>query len=90
MKHTERFLVGMIGSHSKWGPFTIASGIGLGVEMNREQRCFGEQGDVVTSGCPDDEIQVRVRRSPDETVTAVTGPFHPVYILGRLSLGVVF
>jgi hypothetical protein len=88
--HTERFLVGMIGSHSKWGPFTIASGIGLGVEMNREQRCYDDSGAIQTKGCPDDEIQLRVRRAPDETVTAVTGPFHPVYILGRLSLGVVF
>jgi hypothetical protein len=93
VKHTERYLVGMFGSHSKWGPFTIAYGIGLGVEMNREKRCFDpnypNSTDLGTSGCSDDEILIQVQRDTRNTA-AVTGGFHPVYLLGRLSLGFVF
>lgn len=90
VKHTERFLVGMLGSHSKWGPFTIGTGIGLGVELNRERRCVDAiAGGHKTSGCTDDEIVLTVQRSTNAQ-TAVTGPWHPVYLLGRISLGVVF
>lgn len=91
VKHTERFLVGMLGSHSKWGPFTIATGIGLGVEMNRERRCVdATTGALVTSDCSDDEIVIQVQRGANASTAAVTGPWHPVYLLGRLSLGFVF
>lgn len=91
VSHTERFLVGMLGNHSKWGPFTIATGIGLGVEMNRERRCINPTNDMqtVTSGCTDDEIVIRTQRDAPNYAT-LTGWAHPVYLLGRISLGFVF
>lgn len=96
VKHTERYLVGMIGSHMKWGVFTIASGIGLGVEMNRERRCISTtspttgKADFDTSGCSDNEILMQVQRTNQQSFAAVTGSWHPVYLLARLSLGFVF
>lgn len=90
VRHTERMLVGMFGSHSKWGPFTIATGIGLGVDMNRERRCVVDpSGTLGTKDCSDDEILIQVEENADSYVS-VTSSTHPVYLLGRLSLGFVF
>ena len=47
-------------------------------------------GALVTSGCSDDEIVIQVQRGANASTAAVTGPWHPVYLLGRLSLGFVF
>lgn len=85
--HTERRLVAFIGSHSKWGVFTIASGIGLGMELNRERRCF-VGGAVTTSGCSKDVFELGLTRSGPPV--SLYGALHPTYLLFRLSLGFVF
>ncbi|HEY5960391.1 MAG TPA: hypothetical protein VIV60_27745 [Polyangiaceae bacterium] len=87
--HTERFLVGMLGSHNKWGPFTIATGLGLGVEMNRERRCYTSALGGPTSDCPKNEFDVLTSRT-ESTGYNVYGWLHPAYLLFRLSLGFVF
>jgi hypothetical protein len=87
--HTERYFVGMLGSHNKWGPFTIATGLGLGVEMNRERRCFTSTSGAPTSDCPKNQFDIRLNNVNGEPFN-VYGWLHPAYLLFRLSLGFVF
>ncbi|MEZ4225863.1 MAG: hypothetical protein R3B13_33255 [Polyangiaceae bacterium] len=92
VKQTERRLFGYFGSHHRWGFFTIAAGIGLGVELNKQERCFPSGATSVASatgdGC-DGELQIAVTRNLD-TRGDLNGGFHPVYLMGRFSLGFVF
>ncbi|MBX3129874.1 MAG: hypothetical protein KF718_24370 [Polyangiaceae bacterium] len=92
VSHTERHLYGFFGSHSKWGFFTISAGIGLGVELNKRERCFpaGATGvqDAVTSGC--DGVQELAITRNLGTRADINGGLHPVYLMGRFSLGFVF
>jgi hypothetical protein len=88
---TERRLVLFIGSYSHFGVFTLGGGIGLGYELNQQQRCFVNVGTVnettATSGCPDeDELQI----DDGEGITDLNGPLHPMYIVARFSLGLAF
>jgi hypothetical protein len=89
--HTERRLVALLGSHSKWGPFTIAGAFGLGVELNRERRCF-PGNDVnqpaMKDGCPKDSLDIRIPGVADPQ--NLYGGLHPAYLIFRLSLGFVF
>jgi hypothetical protein len=91
VKHTERHLYGYFGSHSRWGFFTIAGGIGLGVELNKEERCFPDPPTTVDAakktGC-DGQNLIAVTRNVD-TVADLNGALHPVYLMGRISLGIV-
>lgn len=99
--HVERTLYGMIGSFTRYGAFTIAGGFGLGVDLNKEKRCFvGENGRVVaTRDCRDQEFLIKLSRNYE--VDIVTGrPIQPsadlsgglggVQLLARISLGVSF
>jgi len=101
--HTERRFVVMIGSHSRFGVFTLAGGIGIGYELNQQARCFVNSGSgsnpssrATTSGCPDDgELQIAlddpsVRSTSDLSVADLNGFLHPVYLEGRFSIGVSF
>lgn len=95
VEFTERRLSAFFGSHSRFGFFTIAGGIGLGYELNQQQRCFANAGSVrnvmaATSGCPDeDELQIKIE--PDATSVAdLNGSLHPFSIEGRISVGVAF
>jgi hypothetical protein len=89
---TERRLGAVFGSHYVWGPFTIAFGFGLGVELNQQERCFPD-ADITnpqTSDCPyDDEQHIALDRvgNTADTVTDLNGWLHPVYLMGRISLG---
>jgi hypothetical protein len=78
VSHTDRVLMGMLGSHSRFGAFTIAGGLGLGVDLNHQERCI--------SGRNCGELQVTDGRS---TFT-VSDPLYPVVLDVRLSLGVSF
>ncbi len=90
LEHTERHLYGMIGSHYKWGFFTLAFAFGLGVELNQQERCFDDStGAVKTSGC-DGEMHLKVDRASPPTIMDFNGFLHPVQLTGRISLGVVF
>jgi hypothetical protein len=93
---TERRFVVYIGSHSRFGFFTIAGGIGLGYELNQQERCYTRpEGTrevmVLTSGC-DEEQQIALDRpgSSVPQVTDLNGWLHPVYLEGRFSIGVSF
>lgn len=85
VSHTERQLYGMIGSHARWKAFTIAGGIGLGVELNKQSRC---PDGLDPSDCDDSELLLRIDRS-DEYVN-LNSSLYPAVIHGRISLGVVF
>jgi hypothetical protein len=92
--HTERQIVAYIGSHSRFGFFTIAGGIGLGYELNQQQRCFVNLGSsnmmASSSGCPDSgELHILLDRKGN-SVADLNGGLHPIYLMGRLSLGVAF
>jgi hypothetical protein len=101
--HTERRLVFMLGSHSRFGFFTLAGGIGLGYELNQQTRCFENSGSsgnpssrATTSGCADDdELHIAlddpsVRSASNLSVADLNGFLHPVYLEGRFSIGVSF
>jgi hypothetical protein len=91
VERTERRFVGFIGSYSRWGFFTIGGGLGIGYELNQQQRCdlMRNTGRVngVGSGC--DELLIALDADAD-TVADLNGFLHPVYLEGRLSLGAAF
>jgi hypothetical protein len=92
VSHTERHFYGFIGSHSRWGAFTLAGGIGLGVELNKETRCFPSgatsSSQATRSGCDDDQFDIALDREMDQPPGNLNSGFHPVQIMGRISLGV--
>jgi hypothetical protein len=85
--HTDRWFMGMFGAHNTFGPFTIAGGIGLGVELNQAEYCgAAAPGDSVKpSGCND--LRIRLR---DGSTGSVAPSFYPVVLAGRFSFGVTF
>jgi len=94
---TERRFVGFFGSHSRFGPFTLAGGFGLGYELNSQERCGLNN---VTTSAGVDEIAGRhnncngkqlisIKRNLSE-VADLNGSLHPVYLEARFSLGFVF
>ena len=89
VKHTERRFFGYFGSHSRWGVFTIAGGIGLGVELNDEKRCFVGVDGEPTEDCSKDQLLVKLDR-PANNVIDLNGFLHPAYLMARISLGFVF
>jgi hypothetical protein len=94
VNHTERHFEVLIGSHSRFSFFTIAGDIGLGYELNQDQRCFVNRGTpsmmAATSGCPDSgELHILTDRN-GSTIADLNGGLHPFYIIGRFSLGVTF
>jgi len=91
---TERRFFVYFGSHSRWGAFTIAGGIGLGYELNQQQRCFANDDiDLPTSSsavCGNDgELRIALDPSADAQAD-LNGGFHPIYLAARFSLGVAF
>jgi len=84
---TERRLVLFFGSHSRLGWFTFAGGFGLGYELNQQQRCEQDTG-VESSGCRGKQW-IALDRSGRERFD-LNGPLHPVYLVARFSVGVVF
>lgn len=90
--HTERRLMGFLGSHRRFGAFTIAGGIGLGVELNKERRCFANASVAsVTTDCPSsDQLIALDRDAANAKPQPLNGQFDPAYIDIRFSLGFVF
>ena len=92
VSHTDREFFVMFGQHSRWGAFTIAGGIGLGYELNRQNRCF-EAGPTaasaitVTSNCPKDETLIKLDQAGSQA--NLNGFLYPFDLLARFSLGVV-
>ncbi|MCE7892524.1 MAG: hypothetical protein DYH12_22930, partial [Sorangiineae bacterium PRO1] len=89
---TEREVFFMFGSASRWGAFTISGGIGLGLHLKKQQRCFPEGATSVaqatTSGCDDQLLLSRTRDVSD--LVDLNGPIFPADLFGRFSLGVSF
>lgn len=89
---TEREAFFMFGSHSRWGAFTISGGIGLGLHLNRQERCFPDNATSVnqakTSGC-DKQLLIAIDRGAQDSVD-LNGPLFPADLFGRFSLGVSF
>ena len=90
---TERHFYVMLGSNSQLGPITLGGGIGLGVELNRQTRCFeakpASQPFSATETCDEDEQLLAVDRNADRVIN-VNGPLHPIYIEARFSIGATF
>ena len=91
VSHVDRHFYGYFGSHAVWGVFTLAGGLGLGVELNKERRCFESDGTPTRSGC-DSELLIKAARfnpnSSENPVFDLGGGLGGVQILGRISLGV--
>ncbi|HMJ15126.1 MAG TPA: hypothetical protein VK524_27115 [Polyangiaceae bacterium] len=90
VEHTERHLYGFFGSYRRWGFFTIGGGIGIGVELNKQERCLatGTPIRASSSGC-EGEMQIALNNQGSEGVD-LNGPLHPVQINFRFSLGAAF
>jgi hypothetical protein len=91
--HTERQLFVLLGSVNRWGAFTLTGGIGLGYELNQQERCYAsadrDVGRPSQSGC--EELQLATRDPVNLGPVAVVTPFtYPWEILARFSLGVTF
>jgi hypothetical protein len=88
--HTGRRFYGFLGWQDRFpreGIFTIAAGIGLGWEFNQQRRCFS--GGQPSGDCQSEDLLLALDRNQNGVVD-LNGPLHPAYIMGRLSLGVVF
>jgi hypothetical protein len=87
----ERIAFAMFGTQASWGAFTIAGGLGLGIHLNRDERCFPDGATSVaqaqTSDC-DDELRIATRSDVLETLD-LHGGFYPAELLGRFSLGIL-
>jgi len=88
VSHTSRQLFAMVGSHSSMGVFTIAYGLGLGYELNQQNRCFDEFGNP-TSDCDKDQLLIKLNRD-GSSAADLSSYLYPFDFLARLSLGVVF
>jgi hypothetical protein len=97
VEFTERRLVLFFGTHNRFGVFTFAGGLGLGLELNQTERCRlarirNESGERVigasTSDC-DGRQQIALDRGLSERAD-LNGPLHPIYFEARFSIGVVF
>ncbi len=94
VSHLERELVVFFGGYSRWGAFTLGGGIGLGIGLSGQRRCFETMGGVssvtlATSDCRDEEQLIAL--DPEaERVVNLAGSLAPAVLTGRFSLGVTF
>jgi hypothetical protein len=100
--YVERRLTAMFTSVTRFGPFTIATGIGLGVELNGTTRCvtpdnsasgFSAQSSPV-GGCDKHNIEVllddpNLVAQPDK-VDVNTAEWGTIDLATRLSIGATF
>jgi hypothetical protein len=90
VSHTERRLFGYLGSSSVYGVFTLAGGFGLGVELNKHNRCFPENDlSSVTTDCKDQGLELALDRNAEERVNLYQFPY-PIALMARISIGVTF
>jgi hypothetical protein len=79
-----------LGSHNKYKFFTLSTGIGLGIELDKRVRCYTTPGDI-TSVTEDNCDELHISLNDDATEIAdLHDSFHPIVLTGRVSLGVVF
>lgn len=100
VSHVDRHFYGYLGSQTVWGIFTVAGGFGLGVELNKERRCFASPRlDSVTSDCERDQQHIALARTGGSAGNGGSFPIpvgdlhawsYPIETMFRLSLGVTF
>ena len=89
VSHTDRQFFAMFGSHNRWGAFTIAGGIGLAYELNRQNRCFQNDPQLTpTTSCKEDGLNIKLDNRG--TIYDLHSFLYPFDLLARFSLGVVF
>ncbi len=91
VQYVDREFQVLIGSHSKWGPVTLAGTFGIGTMLNRQNRCFtgSTLSSHSTSGCVNNkELTIAVTR--DLIQQNLHDWTYPVTLVMRISLGVVF
>lgn len=88
VSHVDRHFYGYIGGHSTWGLFTLAGGLGIGVELNKEQRCFSGMR-IATSGCRNESLALALDRTWSQAIDLHSSTY-PIQLMFRLSLGVTF
>jgi hypothetical protein len=94
--YVERRLALFFTSFNRFGPFTIGTGIGLGLELDNTTRCIGSGPgtnefralDRAFGDCDNRDILVSLRRDGTDAVNVNTAEFNSVDIATRLSLGV--
>jgi len=93
VNHTDRRLIFVLGSFSRFSAFTIGGGLELGYELNQRERC-----DLVRSGgrfqASDSSCDGEMRIAIEDRTVPETGNLHdflyPAYLGFRFSLGVSF
>ena len=96
-KYIDREFQVLFGSHSKWGPVTLAGTFGIGAALKKEQRCFtgsDPKTTAITSGC-DNNKQALIAVVPGPISNQVgtvnlNDWLYPMDLVFRISLGVVF
>jgi hypothetical protein len=92
VNHTERFFYFVLGEEDRWGPFTIAGGVGLGYELNQQNRCFPDTATNVgqaTTSCPHPQLAIALDRGV-QNITDLHSELYPFDLVASFSLGVVF
>lgn len=90
VRYVDREFQVLLGSHSKWGPVTLAGTFGLGTMLNRQNRCFLSNGTAATSGCTNSkELSIAATKQPLNVVNLHDWTY-PAVLVFRISLGVVF
>lgn len=90
VRYVDREFQVLLGSHSKWGPVTLAGAFGLGTMLNRQNRCFLSNGTASTSGCTNSkELSIAATKQPLNVVNLHDWTY-PAVLVFRISLGVVF
>lgn len=98
VKYVDREFQVLIGSHSKWGPVTLAGTFGIGAMLNRDTRCFPPDATTpvntaTSTGCVNSkELSIGVARdiSGGANVVNLHDWTYPITLNVRISLGVVF
>jgi hypothetical protein len=91
--HTERVLMGMFGANRRWGLFTLAWGLGLGVDLNNQYRCadptkLTSPPRFIDTGCEGLYMWAGSNGNGQDQIVDIASNLYPMVLAARLSLGV--